>query len=360
MEKQTPLYSVHVESGAKMAPFAGYSMPIQYKDGLKSEHLATRKAAGLFDVSHMGTFYIQGKDALKNINYIFTNDFTNLEIGKARYTMLCNEEGNILDDLIIFRLDESVYMTVPNAANVATDYKWIVDHSFGDVEILDKSEETSILALQGPKALEILGKLMDPETIPEKAYAINTSAVVDGKEAYVSSTGYTGEEGVEIYLKNKDVESIWKALLEAGNDLGLVPVGLGARDTLRLEAGLTLYGNDIDDTTTPFEAGLGFFVNTDKEDMVGKEALIEAKNTTRSLVGLEATGRGILREGYDIYSGDKVVGQVTSGTKVPYLNKAIAMGYVANEYAEIGTELEVDVRGRRVAAVVVEKPFYKR
>lgn len=361
MDKKTPLYDCHLASGGKMVSFAGYSMPVQYEGGgVIKEHMAVRTAVGIFDVSHMGEIMMEGPDALANLNYILTNDFTKLGVGRVRYSVMCNDEGGCVDDLVVYRFSEDKFMIVVNAANNEKDTKWMESHLFGDVKFENISDSIAQIALQGPKSNDVLAKLADPAGFPEKYYSFNPELMVAGVPCIVSQTGYTGEFGYEIYLPAEHAEKVWNALLEAGEEFGLLPCGLGARDTLRLEAGMPLYGNDMDDTIDPLETGLGFGVKMQKEDFIGKKA-IEAKGEfTRKRVGLKVTGRGIVREHEHVFVGDKEIGVTTSGTHCPFLGYAVAMAMLAIDYTEVGTEVEVEVRGRRIPAVVVELPFYKR
>ena len=343
-----------------MVPFAGYSLPVQYKTGVIKEHMAVRTQAGLFDVSHMGEVLFEGPDALKNINYILTNDFTNMYDGQVRYSVMCYEDGGVVDDLIVYRYNQEKYLVVVNAANREKDVNWMKDHLNGDVVFTDISDELSQLAIQGPNADAILRKLTKDEDIPEKYYTCLFDRMVGGMKCIISKTGYTGEDGVEIYLAPEDAPKMWELLMEAGKDEGLIPCGLGARDTLRLEAGMPLYGHEMDDTISPKEAGLGIFVKMDKDDFIGKQAIQDKGPLTRKRVGLKVTGRGIIREHQPVYIGEQQVGMTTSGTHCPFLGYPAAMALVDIGFKDPGTALEVDVRGRRVAAEVVKLPFYKR
>jgi len=358
MELKTPLYDCHLASGGTIVPFAGYMLPVQYSTGIITEHTAVRTAAGLFDVSHMGEVVFSGKDALKNLNYILTNDFTSMVDGQVRYSVMCNEQGGCVDDLIVYRLDEETYWVVVNAANRHKDYEWMKAHAFGDVTVEDISDSVAQLALQGPLAKEIMLKLVSDSELPDKYYYFRKDVLIDGMKCIVSQTGYTGEAGYEIYLSNEDAPKMWNLLLEAGKDKGLIPCGLGARDTLRLEAAMPLYGHEMDDNISPLEAGLNFGVKMQKEDFVGKKALEERGEPKIKRVGLKITGRGIAREHQDVYIGDKRIGQTTSGTHAPFLKYPIAMAYINAD--EAGQQVEIDVRGRRVAAEIVALPFYKR
>lgn len=359
MELKTSLYDVHVESGGKIVPFAGYELPVQYKTGVIKEHLAVRNQAGLFDVSHMGEIVFRGETALQSLNHILTNDFTNMTEGRVRYTIMCNENGGVVDDLVVCKFGD-VYLAVVNAANRHKDFEHMKANILPGTEIEDISDSVSQIALQGPKAPEILAKLAADEDIPKKYYTAIPNVEVAGIKCMVSRTGYTGELGYEIYCANEDAPQLWKKLLEAGEEFGCIPCGLGARDTLRMEAAMPLYGHEMNEEITPLETGLNFAVKMEKEEFVGKKALEEKGEPTIARVGLEVTGRGIIREEQDVFVGDKKIGTTTSGTHCPFIGKAIGMALIEKEYAELGTEMEVDVRGRRVAVKVIPLPFYKR
>jgi aminomethyltransferase len=360
MELKTPLYDMHVKYKGKIVPFAGYLLPVQYEKGVIAEHMAVREQCGLFDVSHMGEILLSGPDALKNVNMLLTNDYTVMEDGTARYSPMCNEAGGVVDDLIVYKIKDNSYFIVVNASNKDKDYQWMKDHVSGDVELKDISGQVGQLALQGPKALDVLKKVADPDAIPDKYYTFKKDCCIDGIPCIISKTGYTGEDGVEIYMAGNDAPRLWELLLEAGREEGLIPCGLGARDTLRLEASMPLYGHEMNDTITPKEAGLGIFVKMDKEDFIGKKALQEKGPLTRKRVGLKVTGRGIIREHEPVFAGEQQIGTTTSGTHCPYLGYPAAMALVDIAYKEPGTQVEVDVRGRRVGAEVVKLPFYKR
>ena len=358
-ELKTPLYEAHVKAGGKIVPFGGYLLPVQYS-GVIDEHMAVRTKAGLFDVSHMGEVMCTGKDALANLQMILTNDFTNMVDGQARYSIMCNENGGTVDDLIVYKYKEDCYFIVVDAANKDKDYQWMLDHQFGEVKFEDISDSVAQLALQGPKAMEILRKLTTEENIPEKYYHAVFNAEVAGMKCIVSKTGYTGEDGVEIYLASEEAEKMWDTLLEAGKEEGLIPCGLGARDTLRLEAAMPLYGHEMDDEVTPLETGLKFAVKMKKDDFIGKKALEEKGEITRKRVGLKVTGRGIVREHAEVYADDQLIGMTTSGTHCPFLGYPIAMALLNVDHTEIGTKVNVSVRGRKIEAEIVALPFYKR
>lgn len=360
MELKTPLYDVHVACGGKMVPFAGYLLPVQYGGGVIAEHMAVRQACGLFDVSHMGEITCIGSDALKNLNHLLTNDFTAMKDGQARYSPMCNDGGGVVDDLIVYKIRDDHYFIVVNASNKDKDYAWMKAHEFGDAVFEDISAAVGQIALQGPKAHEILKKLTDETEIPEKYYSAVFYGHVAGVSCIVSKTGYTGEDGYELYMASDDAPAMWAALMEAGKEEGLIPCGLGSRDTLRLEAAMPLYGHEMDDDISPLEAGLGFAVKMGKEEFIGKEGLENRGELTRKRVGLKVTGRGIIREHEAVYVGDERIGHTTSGTHCPYLGYPIAMALLDIAYTEVGTQVEAEVRGRRIPAEVVPLPFYKR
>ena len=359
MEKKTPLYDVHVEEGGKIVPFAGYLLPVQYQTGVIAEHKAVRTQAGLFDVSHMGEVKVTGPGALASLNHLLTNDFSNMKPGRVRYSVMCHEDGGSIDDLIVYKFGEEAYLVVVNAANREKDFKHISENLLPDTVAEDISDSIAQLALQGPKAQEILAKLADPGQLPTGYYTAVPHVDVDGIDCLVSCTGYTGEGGYELYTAAENGPSLWKKLRQAGEGFGLVPCGLGARDTLRLEAAMPLYGHELADDISPVQAGLGFAIKLD-HDFIGRDALVAEGEPALVRVGLEATGRGIIRERQDVYAGEAKVGQSTSGTMCPYVGKALAMAYVDRTHGAVGTQLEVDVRGRRVAAKVVPLPFYSR
>lgn len=359
MELKTPLYECHQALKGKMVPFAGYLLPVQYT-GVIQEHMAVRTAAGLFDVSHMGELLLTGPDALANLNHLFTNDFTTLADGKVRYTPICNEAGGVVDDVLVYRFDAEKYWVVVNAANRHKDVDFIRAHLSGEAVLEDISDSLAQLALQGPRAGDILARLAKAEDIPEKYYSFKDGVEVAGIQCLVSQTGYTGERGYELYCPAADGPGLWNALLKAGAGDGLMPCGLGARDTLRLEAAMPLYGHEMDDSVSPLETGLGFAVKMAKEDFVGKAGLEKRGQPTIARVGLKMIGRGIARENCPVFQGQQQVGHTTSGTHLPTLAGAYAMALVSIEAAAPGTQLSVDVRGRPVIAEVVELPFYKR
>lgn len=359
--KRTPLHDHHVALGARMVPFAGYEMPVQY-EGVKQEHLAVRTSAGLFDVSHMGEIELEGSAAGAVIDGLITNDASKLEAGRALYTCACNEQGTILDDLIVYRLASEKWLVVCNASNRDKIVPHFEQAASGRCSIEDASDRTALLALQGPNALAIAAKADGAALSSLKSFAL-TETHLAGVRCIAARTGYTGEDGLELFCAADDVVQLWSGLLAAGREFGLAPAGLAARDTLRLEARLSLYGNEIDETTNPLEAGLAWTVKLDKPAFLGKEALTSIKSAglTRKLVGFEMTGRGIARHGYPILDASGAsIGVCTSGTPSPSLGKNIGLGYVAKGYDAIGSQIVIDCRGKLIEAVVVPTPFYKR
>jgi aminomethyltransferase len=360
--RKTPLNAAHRASGAKMVPFGGWDMPVEYS-GLISEHMAVRKAAGLFDVSHMGEFEVEGPGALAFLQRTTANNVAKLVDGQAQYSAFPLANGAPLDDVIVYRRAADRYLLVVNAGNIEKDFRWLQEQGPQDVRLENKSDAYALLALQGPRAAEILQALTAFDLSGLKYYHF-AETEVDSYSVTVSRTGYTGEDGFEIFVSPQLVEAFWKRLLEAGREKGLVPVGLGARDTLRLEARLCLHGQDMDETTSLVEAGLGWMVSLDeaKGDFPGRAVLAEQKKNgpPRKLVGFEVTGRGIARHGYPVLIHDERVGEVTSGTYAPFLQKNIGLCYVPAARAAVGTELAVDIRERKVPARVVPTPFYKR
>lgn len=360
MELKTPLYDVHVAAGGKIVPFAGYLLPVQYKTGVIAEHMAVRTQCGLFDVSHMGEVMFTGPNALKALNHLLTNDFTNMEIGRCRYSIMCHENGGCVDDLIVYKFGEEKYLVVVNAANRHKDVEHMKKYAPEGTVLEDISDSIAQVALQGPKAPAIMAKLLPEKDIPKKYYTAIEEVTVAGMKCMISRTGYTGELGYELYTQAENAPKLWQVLMEAGEEFGLIPCGLGARDTLRLEAAMPLYGHEMNDELTPLEAGLDFGVKLNKEEFVGLEALKDAGAPKKVRVGLEVTGRGIIREHQKVFMDGEEVGITTSGTHCPFLKKAIAMAYVPADKAALDTPVEVDVRGRKVAAKIVALPFYKR
>lgn len=360
--RKTPLHATHVALGARMVPFGGWDMPVEY-GGISAEHNAVRTAAGLFDVSHMGEIEIAGKDALAAVQHITSNDASKLQIHQAQYSALTTHDGTFVDDLLVYRLGPTHFMLVVNAGNIEKDFAWIAEkaRSVGDAAVVNSSDRYALVAIQGPKARGILQSLTGVELGSLKYYWFAHGEVA-GVRSTISKTGYTGEDGFEVFAPPAMAARLWDALLAAGADQGLVPCGLGARDTLRLEAAMRLYGNDIDETTTVLEADLGWIVGWNKPDFIGRDRLHSqrANGVGRQIVGFELSERAIARHGCPVVQGDETIGYVTSGTQTPFLKKAIGMAYVPVSMAAPGTKLEIDIRGRRVGAVVVSLPFYKR
>lgn len=360
MERKTPLYDLHVAEGGKIVPFAGYLLPVQYGSGVIKEHMAVRQQAGLFDVSHMGEVLFTGPTALDSLNHLLTNDYSNMPVNKVRYGVMCNEQGGTIDDLVVYKFGEESYLVVVNAANREKDFSHMAANVLEGTLCEDISDTVAQLALQGPKAPAILKKLLPEDQIPKGYYTALPNVDLQGIRCMISRTGYTGELGYEIYTSNEDAPKLWKLLREAGEEFGLIPCGLGARDTLRLEAAMPLYGHEMDETITPLEAGLDFGVKLNKAEFIGRDALVAAGTPKRVRVGLEVTGRGIIREEQAVFANGEKIGVTTSGTHCPYLGKAVAMALVDAQHTAEGTELEVDVRGRKVAAKIIPLPFYTR
>jgi aminomethyltransferase len=359
--KNTALTQKHISLGAKMVPFAGYNMPVQYS-GIVEEHLTVRNGVGVFDVSHMGEFILKGDKALDLIQKVTSNDASVLVDGKVQYSCLPNDKGGIVDDLLVYRIDAQTYMLVVNASNIEKDWNWISQHNNFGVDMKDISDRTSLLAVQGPKAAQALQSLTDMDLASMEYYTFNKGKFAGVDNVLVSATGYTGAGGFEIYFDNEHADKIWDAIFNAGKDLGIKPIGLGARDTLRLEMGFCLYGNDIDDATSPIEAGLGWITKFTK-NFTNSEALLAQKNNgvSRKLVGFEMIDRGIPRHGYEIKdAAGNTIGVVTSGTQSPSLNKAIGMGYVKTELAKAETEIFIQIRDKGIKAKVVKIPFIKK
>jgi aminomethyltransferase len=360
--QRTPLHARHVALGARMVPFGGWDMPVEYS-GISDEHLAVRERAGLFDVSHMGEVEIAGADALAAVQHITSNDASRLSIGQIQYSALTTPAGTFVDDLLVYRWAEDHYLLVINASNIAKDYAWIRDRiaGMGDAVAVNSSSRYALIAVQGPRALDVLQPLTGIELAPIKYYWFAHGEIA-GVRGTVSRTGYTGEDGFEIFCAPGQAERVWTALLQSGQAVGIRPAGLGARDTLRLEASMRLYGNDMDETTTVLEADLGWIVGWKKADFLGAAVLREQKasGVSRKLVGFEMIDRGIGRHGYPVFLDGVEAGYVTSGTQTPYLKKAIGMAYLPSSEGTPGREFEIDVRGRRLKARVVAMPFYKR
>lgn len=365
MAQQTPFYPLHVQANAKIIDFGGFDMPVQYK-GIKIEHMAVRQAVGLFDVSHMGEFVIEGPQALDLIQKVTINDASKIQIGQAQYSAMCYEDGGIVDDLLIYRLAEQRYMLVVNASNIDKDFHWIeTQRPKYECNLVNESPEWCLLALQGPKAPDLLNELTPDEFDASalKYYTFSHSTVAGMPDIIVAATGYTGEKGFELYFKNKAnvAECIWNALIEKGKSYNIEACGLGARDTLRLEKGYALYGNDIDQTTNPIEAKMGWLTKIDKGDFIGKEAILKAKESVeRKLIGFEILDKSIARHGYEVVdpeNTESVIGVVTSGTRSISLDKSIGMAYVPLRFAKLETEIVIKVRKKEVKAVVTKVPF---
>ncbi|WP_143884621.1 glycine cleavage system aminomethyltransferase GcvT [Chryseobacterium binzhouense] len=356
--KKTALYDKHVSLGAKIVPFAGFEMPVQYS-GVTEEHFAVREKAGLFDVSHMGQFFIEGAGAKDLLQYVTTNNINVLENGKAQYSCLPNENGGIVDDLIVYKMDDEKYFVVVNASNIDKDWDHISKfNTFGAV-MTNASDEMSLLAVQGPKATEILQKLTETNLSEIPYYNFTVGSVAGVNDVIISNTGYTGSGGFEIYFKNESAEKLWDAIIEAGSEEGIIPCGLAARDTLRLEKGFCLYGNDIDDTTSPIEAGLGWITKFDK-DFISKETFAKQKEEgiNRKLVGFELTDKGVPRHDYPVVDAEgNIIGKVTSGTQSPMKKIGLGIAYVDKPHFKIGSEIFIQVRNKNIPAKVVKMPF---
>jgi len=356
--KRTPLFNKHVSLGAKMVPFAGFEMPVQYS-GLTEEHFAVREKAGLFDVSHMGQFFIEGPGAKDLLQYVATNNADALKDGKAQYTCLTNENGGIVDDLIVYKIADEKYFVVVNASNIDKDWNHINNHNTFEAIMTNASDEMSLLAIQGPKATEILQKLTPIQLQDLPYYHFTIGEVAGIQDIIISNTGYTGSGGFEIYFKNEDAEKLWDDLMLAGEEFGMLPCGLGARDTLRLEKGFCLYGNDLDDNTTPLEAGLGWITKFDK-DFVAKDILEKQKSegVTKKLAGFEMQEKAIPRNGYPVVDAEgKTIGKVTSGTMSPMKKTGIGLAYLDTDFTKVGTEIFIQIRNKNIPAQVVKPPF---
>lgn len=362
MLKRTPLYDVYKEYGGKTIDFGGWELPVQFSS-IKEEHEAVRTKAGLFDVSHMGEVEVSGQDALSFLQKMMTNDVADLKPKSALYTAMCYPDGGTVDDLLIYQKSETCYLLVINASNIEKDIAWLKEHAKGDVTLTNQSDEISLLAVQGPNAQTVLSKLTECDLASLKPFTFIDGADVAGRQVLLSRTGYTGEDGFEIYCRNEDAVHLFKEILAAGENEGLVPCGLGARDTLRFEAKLALYGQELTKDITPIEAGIGFAVKHKKDsDFFGKSVLSEQKEkgAPRKLVGLEMIEKGIPRHGYAVKKDGVAIGEVTTGTQSPTLKKNIGLALIKTEFSEIGTEVEVEIRKKTVKAKIVRTPFYKR
>jgi aminomethyltransferase len=359
--KNTSLFETHVALGAKMVPFAGYNMPVSYS-GIKSEHQAVREALGMFDVSHMGEFLVKGKNALDLLQYVTSNDVSKLEDGKVQYSCLPNGEGGIVDDLLVYRINEEKYLLVVNASNIEKDWNWINKHNRWGVELENISENMSLLAVQGPKAVEALQSLTKANLAEISYYSFVIADFAGVNDVIISATGYTGAGGFELYVPNADAKKVWDAVMLAAEPHGILPCGLGCRDTLRLEMGFCLYGNDINDTTSPLEAGLGWITKFTK-DFIDAERLLgqKANGLQKKLVAFEMQERGIPRQHYLLVDeSGAIIGEVTSGSESPSTGKLIGMGYVQSAFSKVGTKIWVDMRGKQLSAQVVKLPFYTK
>ncbi len=360
--KKTAFCAIHEKVGAKMVPFAGFYMPVQY-EGLLIEHETVRKSLGVFDVSHMGEIWVKGPHALEFVQWVTSNDASVLTDGKVQYSCFPNGKGGIVDDLLVYRINAETYLLVVNASNIEKDWNWISSQNKMNAVLYNASDEISQLAIQGPLALKAMQKLTDTPIMDMEYYTFKKVTFAGIKDVIFATTGYTGAGGCEIYFANEDAEKVWNAVFEAGAEFGIKPIGLGARDTLRLEMGYCLYGNDIDDTTSPIEAGLGWITKfTDAKDFIDKDVLLAQKKNgvARKLVGFEMIDKGIARHGYDIVDADgKVIGVVTSGSPSPSLKISIGMGYVPTALAKVGSEIYISIRDKKILAKVVKLPFYK-
>lgn len=359
--KKTALYDKHVALGAKMVPFAGYEMPVQYSN-LGAEHANVRENVGVFDVSHMGEFFLKGEGALDLIQRVTSNDASKLTPGKVQYSCLPNEDGGIVDDLLVYCIGEQEYMLVVNASNMEKDWNWIQKFNTSNVQIEDRSDNMSLLAVQGPKATEAIKSLTDLDVASMEYYTVQVGTFAGLENVIVATTGYTGSGGYEIYCENKDADKLWDAIFEAGKDQNIMPAGLGARDTLRMEMGFCLYGNDIDDTTSPLEAGLGWITKFTK-DFTNSKALLAQKEAkvSKKLVGFDEIEKGpIPRQGYEVQNLEgETIGNITSGTMSPSLGRPIAMGYVHRNYMKAGSEVQIIIRNKVLKAKVAKFPFLK-
>ncbi|EET84672.1 glycine cleavage system T protein, partial [Clostridium carboxidivorans P7] len=360
--KKTPLFDVYPRYGGKIIDFAGWALPVQYQ-GIIAEHEAVRSAAGIFDVSHMGEVEVKGKDALKFVQNIITNDASTLENNQALYSPMCYENGGTVDDILVYKYADDYFYLVINAGNIDKDFKWMMDHKDNlDVDIINISPDICEFAIQGPKAQMILQKVVNIDLENIKFFYCERNVKVNNVDCMISRTGYTGEDGFEIFCNAKDGESIWVKLLEVGKDDGLIPVGLGCRDTLRFEACLPLYGNELTEDISPLEAGIGFFVKLNEDEFIGKEALMKQKSQglKRKIAGFEMKDRGIPRHGYKVQVNGEEIGFVTTGYKSPSLNKNIGLALIKSDYAALGKEIEIIIRNKGAKAEIIDKKFYKK
>jgi aminomethyltransferase len=360
--KRTPLFDAYKEYGAKTIDFGGWELPVQFSN-IKEEHEAVRTKAGLFDVSHMGEITVKGPGSLSYLQKMMTNDISKIKIGAAQYNAMCYDNGGTVDDLLVYKLEDEDYLLVVNASNIEKDYKWLEDHLDSDVILENLSSQMAQLALQGPFSEKILSKLVSDTDLSQiSSFGFQKDVLVSGKKVLISRTGYTGEDGFEIYCQSEDAAPLWHDILEAGSEFGILPIGLGARDTLRFEAKLALYGQELSPEITPLEAGIGFAVKLNKEaDFIGKAALQKQKDegVPRKLVGIEMIDRGIPRHGYPVYEGDTQIGVVTTGTQSPTLKRNIGLVLLKTEYANMDKEVFVEIRGKKLKAKIIKTPFYK-
>ncbi|WP_397539274.1 glycine cleavage system aminomethyltransferase GcvT [Rummeliibacillus pycnus] len=359
--KQTPLFDSYAKYGGKTIDFGGWDLPVQFSS-IKAEHEAVRTKAGLFDVSHMGEIFVEGSESLAYLQNLVTNDVSKVAINQTQYTTMCYEDGGVVDDLLIYRLEENRYLLVVNAANIEKDFDWMKKQEIGDVKITNCSDEYGQLALQGPLAEEVLQSLTETNLKEIKPFRLQQHVSICGFDTLISRTGYTGEDGFEIYASEEAVVALWDQILKAGEPKGVIPCGLGARDTLRFESCLPLYGQELSNTISPLEAGINFVVKLQKEDFIGKAALLDQKENgvPRKSIGIEMIDKGIPRHGYRVFKGDEEIGEVTTGTQSPLTKRNIGLALVKSEFAEVGQELEIEIRNRRLKVMTVETPFYKR
>lgn len=359
---RTPLFPLYQQyEGVRCIDFGGWELPVQFS-GIQKEHEAVRERAGLFDVSHMGEFTVQGEQAEAFLQQMMTNDVTTLVPGQAQYTLMCYPDGGVVDDLLVYKLEDQHYMLVVNASNIDKDWAWLQEHLIPGVSMTNDSEQTALLALQGPLAVDIIGKVTDTDVSTIEPFRFVQDAEVCGVKLLLSRTGYTGEDGFELYVPADQAAVVWNGLMQAGEGHGLVPTGLGARDTLRFEARLPLYGQELSATISPLEAGVGMFVKLNAGPFIGHEALLQQKNDgpARKLVGIEVLERGIPRPHYPIYAEGVQIGEVTTGTQSPTLKRNLGLALIDSKYAALGTPLEIEIRGKKLKAEVVKTPFHKR
>lgn len=360
--KKTPLFDTYAQYGGKTIDFGGWDLPVQFSS-IKEEHEAVRTKAGLFDVSHMGEIFVKGSESLAYLQNLVTNDVSKIKLNQTQYTAMCYENGGVVDDLLIYRMDEEEYLLVVNASNIEKDFAWMLEHKIEGVEIINASDDFGQIAIQGPVAEEVLQTLTTTDLSEIKPFRLLADVEIAGFKSIVSRTGYTGEDGFEIYASPEAVVAQWNAILKAGETQGVVPCGLGCRDTLRFEAGLPLYGQELSDSITPLEAGINFVVKLNKEeDFIGKSVLANQKENgiPRKSVGIEMIDKGIPRHGYKVFAGDVEIGEVTTGTQLPMTKRNVGVALIDAKFAEIGAELEIEVRNRRSKVKIVETPFYKR